>query len=45
MINHIKPNWNIGDFYNLNYILCTHKDEELVSQYLSSGHSKEKLSM
>jgi len=45
MIGHIKPKWNIGDFYSLNYILTTHKDEDLVKQYLDSGHNKEKLSM
>lgn len=45
MISHIKPNWNIEDFYNLDYELSTHKDEELVSQYLSSGHNKEKLTI
>ena len=44
MIDHIKPNWNTEDFYNLDYILATHKDEELVDQYLKSGHSKEKQS-
>jgi len=45
MINHIRPNWNIEDFYDLDYIFSTHKDEELVKQYLDSGHNKEKLSM
>jgi hypothetical protein len=45
MISHIKPNWNIKDFYNLDYQLCTHKDQELVDQYLNSGHSEKKLSM
>jgi hypothetical protein len=45
MISHIKPNWDIKDFYNLNYELSTHKDEDLVNQYLSSGHNKEKLSI
>lgn len=45
MIAHIKPNWNIEDFYDLDYNLATHKDEELVNQYISSGHSKEKLSI
>lgn len=45
MINHIEPNWDIQDFYDLEYILATHKDEELVYQYLMSGHSKEKLSI
>lgn len=45
MIDHIEPNWDIRDFYNLDYVLATHKDEELVEQYLNSGHSKEKLSM
>jgi len=45
MIDHIFPNWNIEEFKTLNYILSTHKDEELVNQYLSLGHSKENLSM
>ena len=45
MIQHITPNWNIKEFKTLNYILSTHKDEELVYQYLSSGHNKEKLSI
>jgi len=45
MINFIKPNWNIEEFKTLNYTLSTHKDEELVNQYLNSGHSKEKLSI
>ena len=45
MIDHIFPNWNIEEFKTLNYILSTHKDEELVEQYLASGHSKEKLSI
>lgn len=45
MINHIEPNWDIEEFKNLDYVLCTHKDLSLVDQYLSSGHSKEKLSM
>ena len=45
MINHIKPNWDIENFYNLDYQLSTHQDKELVDQYLSSGHSEEKLSL
>lgn len=45
MLDYITPNWDITEFYNLNYVLSTHKDEELVKQYLESGHSKEKLSI
>jgi hypothetical protein len=45
MIDHIFPNWNIEEFKNLKYTISTHKDRELVDQYLASGHSKEKLSI
>jgi hypothetical protein len=45
MISHIEVNWNVEDFYDLDYVLSTHKDEALVDQYLMSGHSKEKLSI
>lgn len=45
MISHIIPNWDISDFYNLDYQLSTHQDKELVDQYLNSGHNKEKLSL
>jgi len=45
MISHIEPNWNIKDFYNLDYAWSTHQDVEVVNQYLNSGHSKEKLSL
>lgn len=45
MISHIKPNWNIEDFYNLNYSWSTHQDAEVVDQYVNSGHSREKLSL
>jgi hypothetical protein len=45
MINHIVPNWDIEDFYNLDYAFSTHQDVEVVNQYLSSGHNKDKLSL
>ena len=45
MVDFIKPNWDIEEFKTLNYILSTHKDGKLVDQYLTSGHSKEKLSI
>lgn len=45
MITHIRPNWDIREFHGLDYILSTHKDEELVRKYLHSGHSKQKLSI
>lgn len=45
MIDNIIPNWCIEDFHNLDYTLCTHKDENLVNRYLHSGHNRENLSM
>ena len=45
MIDFIKPNWNIEYFYNLNYSWSTHQDAEIVDQYVTSGHSREKLSL
>ena len=43
MITHIKPNWNISDFHELDYSLATHP--ALVDRYLEAGHNKEKLSI
>lgn len=45
MIDFIRPNWNIEYFYNLNYSWSTHQDAEIVDQYVTSGHSREKLSL
>jgi hypothetical protein len=41
----IPPNWNIKDFYNLNYTYGTHNDPLLVDEYVQSGHNLEKLSI
>jgi hypothetical protein len=37
---HIEPNWNIEDFKTLNYKFDTHKDDRLLNEYASHGHSK-----
>ena len=45
MINHVDPKWIITDFENLNYTFSTHRDEELVEDYVKSGHNRENMSM
>lgn len=45
MITHIKPNWDIREFYGLKYERATHKDADLVNQYVRSGHSRQKISL
>lgn len=45
MIKHIDPKWNISDFKSLKYELSSHRDEELVEDYVRSGHNREKMSM
>ena len=45
MIKHIDPKWNILEFKNLNYTLSVHKDEKLVEDYVTSGHSRQNMSM
>ena len=45
MIKHIDPRWNISDFKSLKYELSSHRDEELVEDYVRSGHNREKMSM
>jgi len=45
MIDHIIPNWNISDFYSLDYTLATHNDWMVVNEYLWAGHNREKLSI
>lgn len=45
MITHIQPNWDIKDFYDLDYEYATHNDPVLVEEYLLSGHNREKLSI
>ena len=37
MITHIRPNWDVREFHGLDYILSTHKDEELVKKYRGTG--------
>jgi len=45
MISHIEPNWNISEFYDLDYFLTTHKDQKLLNLYEKSGHSKENMTL
>ena len=42
---HIPQSWNIEDFYNLDYTLTTHKDSALLSQYQSTGHHLESMTL
>lgn len=44
-MDHIKPQWDIEDFKNLDYTYATHNDPLLVNEYLWAGHNKEKLSI
>jgi hypothetical protein len=41
----IKKNWDIQDFYNLDYVLTTHKDQQLLDQYQQSGHQKDSMTL
>jgi hypothetical protein len=37
---HIEPNWDINEFKALNYKFDTHKDDNLLNEFASHGHSK-----
>lgn len=37
---HIDPKWNIDEFKKLDYKFDTHKDDNLLNQFASTGHSK-----
>lgn len=37
---HIKPTWNINEFKTLDYKFDTHKDDALLNEFASYGHSK-----
>lgn len=37
---YIEPKWNIEDFKTLNYKFDTHKDDVVLNEYASHGHSK-----
>lgn len=37
---HIDPTWNIAEFKELDYSFDTHKDDALLNQFASCGHSK-----
>lgn len=43
MISHIKPNWNIEDFYNLAYTIAPFHSDYQLNQYIQRGHIKENL--
>lgn len=42
---HIDPKWDIKEFHNLEYLYAEHKNQALVDNYISSGHSKKHLSL
>jgi len=37
---YLKPEWDISDFYDLDYFLATHKYQPLLDKYRQSGHSE-----
>lgn len=37
---HIKPSWDIEEFKALDYKFDTHKDDDLLNEFASVGHSK-----
>lgn len=41
----IEPNWDISEFYNLDYFLTTHKEYDLIEKYESFGHSKSHMTL
>jgi hypothetical protein len=45
MIKHIKPNWNIEEFYNLNYSIAEYHDSHEIDLYVSKGHIKENIGL
>lgn len=44
-ISNITPNWNISEFYNLDYKLDKHKDQNLIDQYLNIGYAESSLTL
>lgn len=45
MIEHITPNWNIEEFKTLEYFLTTYKGENIINQYVNSGHQRSMISL
>lgn len=43
MIKHIQSNWNIEEFYNLDYSLALFHDNSIIDHYVSKGHTKENM--
>jgi hypothetical protein len=41
----IEPEWDVSEFYNLDYFLTTHKDENLLDEYESVGHNKNSMTL
>lgn len=44
-INHISPEWDITDFYDLNYKLDKHKDQQLIDNYIATGYASDALTL
>jgi hypothetical protein len=45
MIKHIKPNWNIEEFYSLNYSIADYHDAQEVDTYVSKGHVRKNIGL
>jgi hypothetical protein len=45
MIKHIKPNWNIEEFYNLDYSIADYHDSQEVDIYVSKGHVRKNIGL
>jgi hypothetical protein len=45
MIKHIEPNWNIEEFYSLNYSIADYHDAHELDLYVSKGHVRKNISL
>jgi hypothetical protein len=45
MIERIDPVWHAEDFYQLDYVITTHKDPDLVRRYVDSGHLEQQITI
>lgn len=45
MINHVIPKWNIEKVKQLKYELTTYKNDNVIFDYVNSGHDRAKISL
>ena len=45
MIDHIIPKWNVEEFKNLQELLTTYKNKNIINQYTNVGHNEEMISL